>query len=237
MLKFHITRPYPCGYLPERQACSEVVASECVIDTKVYGKLMQAGFRRSGQYIYRPNCAQCHACISARVNVNTFVATRSQRRSWKKHCHLTTRQQALHFKLEHYALYQGYQAKRHEGSDIDEDGREQYQNFLLKSNVNSKLIEFYEADQLRMVSIIDELPDGLSSVYTFFDPSVTYASFGTYNILWQIKFCQELGLAYLYLGYWIKENRKMSYKANFQPLEVLIDGQWRPYENIKGDLF
>jgi leucyl-tRNA---protein transferase len=230
VLKFHTTRLYPCGYLPDRLACSEVVAPECFIDTQVYGKLIQAGFRRSGQYVYRPHCGQCHACISARVNVNTFIPTRSQRRSWKRHCQLTIKQHALHFKAEHYALYQRYQAKRHAGYGMNDDSREQYQNFLLQSNVNSKLIEFYEGGQLRMVSIIDELPDGLSSVYTFFDPDMPHASFGTYNVLWQIQYCKQLGLAYLYLGYWINENPKMNYKANFQPLEILINGQWQPFD-------
>ena len=93
--------------------------------------------------------------------------------------------------------------------------------------MNSKLVEFHDGEQLRMISIIDVLSDGLSSVYTFYDADVANASFGTYNILWQIEQCRELGLPYLYLGYWIKENRKMRYKADFQPLEVLIGGRWQ----------
>lgn len=110
---------------------------------------------------------------------------------------------------------------------MDQDCREQYRNFLLQSHVDSRLIEFHENNRLRMVSIIDLLPDGLSSVYTFFDADVPHASFGTYNILWQIDLCRELGLDYLYLGYWIKENRKMRYKADFQPLQVLIGNCWQ----------
>ena len=110
---------------------------------------------------------------------------------------------------------------------MDGDSDEQYRHFLLQSNVNSKLVEFHENYQLRMVSIIDELPDGISPVYTFFDPDVEGASFGTHNILWQVQQCRELGLPYLYLGYWIKQSRKMDYKANFQPIQALIDGQWR----------
>ncbi len=231
MLKFHITNPYSCSYLPDRLACSEVATPEYLIDTEVYGELIQAGFRRSGQYTYRPCCDHCRACLSVRINVNTFVPKRTQRRTWKQHQHLITTQNALHYKPAHYALYQCYQAERHSGGGMDNDCLEQYQNFLLQSNVDSKLIEFYEKDQLRIVSIIDVLPDGLSSVYTFFDSGVTNASFGTYNILWQIEQCRKLGLTYLYLGYWIKENRKMSYKANFQPLEVLINGQWQLLDN------
>jgi arginyl-tRNA--protein-N-Asp/Glu arginylyltransferase len=231
MLKFHITNPYACSYLPDKLACSEVAMPEHLIDTQVYGQLIQAGFRRSGQYTYRPCCHYCQACISVRVNVQAFIPKRTQRRAWKQHQHLVIKQHPLHFQQAHYALYQRYQVGRHSGGGMDHDCLEQYQNFLLQSNVDSQLIEFYEQDHLRMVSIIDVLPDGFSSVYTFFDPDVVNASFGIYNILWQIEQCRELGLTYLYLGYWIKENHKMSYKSNFQPMEILIDGQWRPFDD------
>lgn len=231
MIKCHTTNTYPCSYLPEQSARSEVVLSEHPVDTQVYGKLIQAGFRRSGNYVYRPCCAHCQACISARVDVNVFVPNRAQRRAWKQHQTLIAKQHGLHYKQEHYALYQRYLAERHSGGGMDYDSHEQYGNFLLQSNVNSRLVEFHEMEQLRMVSIIDVLPDGLSSVYTFFDPAVANASYGTYNILWQIHQCRELGLTYLYLGYWIKENRKMRYKANFQPLEILRDGCWQRYNN------
>lgn len=227
MLKFHTTNPYSCSYLPDKLACSEVVMPDYPIDTKTYGKLIQAGFRRSGHYIYRPNCVHCHACLSVRINIKDFTPKRVQRRAWKQHQHLTVAQHALHYKPDHYALYQRYQEKRHSGGGMDHDCLEQYQNFLLQSHVNSKLVEFHDGEQLRMISIIDVLSDGLSSVYTFYDADVANASFGTYNILWQIEQCRELGLPYLYLGYWIKENRKMRYKADFQPLEVLIDGRWQ----------
>jgi len=231
VLKFHTTNPYSCSYLPGKLACSEVVTEEHLIDNQTYGELIQAGFRRSGIYTYRPSCAHCRACLSVRVNVNSFAPNRAQRRTWKQHQHLTATQHALHYRPAHYELYQRYQIKRHSSGGMDKDCREQYHNFLLQSHVNSKLIEFHEGNQLRMVSIVDELPDGLSSVYTFFDADVTHASFGTYNILWQIERCRKLDLAYLYLGYWIKENRKMRYKANFQPLEVLTNGQWQLLDN------
>ena len=111
---------------------------------------------------------------------------------------------------------------------MDQDSREQYRHFLLQSNVETRLIEFREAGVLRMVSIVDELPDGLSSVYTFFDPDNAAASFGTYNILWQIERCRARGLAYLYLGYWIGQSRKMAYKTNFRPIEGLVNNRWQP---------
>jgi arginine-tRNA-protein transferase len=111
---------------------------------------------------------------------------------------------------------------------MDQDSREQYQHFLLHSNVATDLYEFREAGELRMVSLVDRLVDGLSSVYTFFEPGMPGASFGTYNVLWQIERCRALGLPYLYLGYWIAESRKMAYKASFRPVEGLVAGAWTP---------
>lgn len=233
MLKLHTTNPYACSYLPGKRACSEVVTSAHAMDAQAYAKLIHSGFRRSGHYTYRPCCEDCHACLSVRVQVKQFMLKRSQRRVWKQHRNLLPSQHVLHYNPEHYALYQRYQTKRHAGGGMDQDCREQYRNFLLQSHVDSRLIEFHDSSRLRMVSIIDLLPDGLSSVYTFFDADVPHASFGTYNILWQIDLCRDLGLDYLYLGYWIKENRKMSYKADFQPLQVLIDGHW---QSLNGSL-
>lgn len=230
MLKFHTTSPYTCSYLPGKLACSEVVTPDYPIDANTYEKLIQAGFRRSGYYTYRPNCVHCQACLSVRIDVKAFKPKRIQRRVWKQHRLIATLHE-LHYKSQHYALYQQYQAQRHAGGGMDNDCLEQYQNFLLQSHVNSILIEFHEGETLRMISIVDVLPDGLSSVYTFYDASVVHASFGTYSILWQVEQCKIHNLAYLYLGYWIKENRKMRYKANFHPLEVLADGRWMPLEN------
>ncbi|MCB1985421.1 MAG: arginyltransferase [Burkholderiales bacterium] len=231
-LKYHTTHPYPCGYFSDRMARSEVVSPEYSIDTETYGRLMKTGYRRSGQFVYRPCCDQCHACLSVRVKVETFIPNRSQHRSWKKHHHLTAEQHELYFDETHFALYQRYQAARHASGAMDQDSREQYQNFLLHSHVSSKLITFYDAAQLCMISIIDELPDGLSSVYTFYDPEIKQASFGTYSILWQIQLCRALNLNYLYLGYWIKEHKKMSYKAKFQPLEILVNNRWQTFEQF-----
>ncbi len=235
-LQLHTTTTYPCSYLAGHDARAQVVKPDELISPNVYAELIKLGFRRSSRLIYRPACEGCKACVSVRILVDQFQPSRTQRRTLRTHSHLRTTITPLRYDEMHYLLYQRYQLARHEKDEPNHDSRTQYQAFLLQSQVNSKLVEFHAPpaqdelpSTLQMVSMIDFLPDGLSAVYTFYEPEVPRASFGTYNILWQIEQAKQLGLPYVYLGYWVQESQKMAYKANFSPLEGFIDGKWQAF--------
>lgn len=231
-LHYYLTAPYPCSYLPHREARSLVAAPTFLINMALYSRLMRQGFRRSGTHTYRAHCDNCNACVSLRVKAADFTPNRSQLRAWKRHAHLEATLHPLQDQPEYFDLYQRYQSARHRDGGMDDADPDAYRSFLLQSHVETLLVEFRDpAEQggtLRMVSVIDLLDDGLSAVYTFYDPELPQARLGVYNILWQIELCRKLELDYLYLGYWIAASRKMSYKIQYQPAEGLVGDEWIP---------
>jgi leucyl-tRNA---protein transferase len=230
-LQFYVTTPYQCGYLPNQLAQSLIASPQYLVNTQIYSGLIQQGFRRSGKFAYRPHCEHCRACTPVRLVLDRFNASRSQQRAFKQHQDLSVRILPLGYQENHYALYAQYQRIRHAEENTQtaptNDDKEQYRQFLCHSNVESLMIEFSDAqDNVKIVSVVDVVQDGISAVYTFYDATDRKSSYGTFAIVWLCEWTKTLNLPYLYLGYWIANSQKMAYKQLFKPLEKLVDGEW-----------
>jgi arginine-tRNA-protein transferase len=204
-LQFYATAPYPCSYLSGAAARSQVATPSHLIDTPVYSELVRMGFRRSGAFTYRPYCDHLPGLRAGSGAGRSIQPNKTQRKCKRLHANLKVVMRKLAFDAEHYALYLRYQQQRHPGGGMDQDSREQYQHFPAAQQRCHRSGRIPGAGVLRIVSLVDRLADGLSSVYTFFEPGIRGSSYGTYNILWQIDRCRNLGLPHLYLGYWIAE--------------------------------
>ncbi|WP_372798880.1 arginyltransferase [Litorivivens sp.] len=225
-LKLYQTHPHPCSYLDEQQATTVFIDPEASVDKTLYTQLSRNGFRRSGEHLYRPRCEHCQQCILTRVAVNAFTPNRSQRRIERRNQDLRVEiGDSPDFELD-YPLYERYIRERHVDGDMYPPSRDQFQSFLSAEWGVTRFARLYDEDQLLAVAVYDELDDALSAVYTYFEPTADNRSLGTFAILWQIRRAQQLGLGYVYLGYWIRNCRKMNYKIKFRPLQLLIEQRW-----------
>ena len=225
-LKFYATQPHPCSYLPDEQATTLFLDPSQPMDVEVYAHLSTLGFRRSGDHLYRPHCQSCQACIPARIPVDRFTPTRQQRKILNRNADLNVQAVTPCFTEEYYDLYLRYIETRHADGDMYPPSREQFGTFLVSELAFSRFIEFRLDRQLLAIAVTDVLPNGLSAVYTFFDPACEQRSLGRFAILWQISEAARQGLHALYLGYWIKNCRKMSYKTQYRPIELLVNQRW-----------
>ena len=225
-LKFYATQPHPCSYLPDEQATTLFLDPSQPMDAAVYADLSEMGFRRSGDHLYRPHCQRCSACIPARKLVEHCSPPGQHRRFYKRNQDIHVRLVRPAFTEEYYALYVRYIEQRHADGDMYPPNREQFSTFLVRDLSFSRFYEFRLNDQLLGLAVTDVLPNGLSAVYTFYEPSEERRSLGRFAILWQIAEAQRLGLHAVYLGYWIKNCRKMSYKTQYRPIELFVNQRW-----------
>lgn len=226
-IKLFRTGEHRCSYLPDQQSRTLFLDPDLAFDTPLYEQLMHLGFRRSGQHLYRPDCEACGACLPSRVRVDAFDWTRRFKRILKRNNDLTLRRLPCHFNEAHYQLYERYLGERHGDGDMYPPTRDSYRDFLLSRPDLGFILEIRRDDQLLAVAFTDLLQTGLSATYTFFDCAEAKRSLGTFAILSQIQLCRELKLPFLYLGYWVSGSAQMQYKADFRPLDILINRQWR----------
>ncbi|MBP8172290.1 MAG: arginyltransferase [Pseudomonas sp.] len=225
-LKFYATQAHPCSYLPTEQATTLFLDPSQPMDAQVYAELSEVGFRRSGDHLYRPHCQKCSACVPARLPAADFRPNRQQRRILSRNADLQVQAVRPAFSEEYYELYARYIEQRHADGDMYPPNREQFSTFLVRDLPFSRFYEFRLGNQLLAVAVTDVLPNGLSAVYTFYDPNQEQRSLGRFAILWQISETLRLGLHAVYLGYWIKNCRKMNYKTQYRPIELFVNQHW-----------
>ena len=230
-LRFFVTPPHPCSYLENKEAITVFLDPHANISMTHYTYLARLGFRRSGEHIYRPQCDNCNLCIPVRIPVNEFKPNRSQSRCYKRNQDLTITTRDAEFDDIHFDLYQRYMKARHGGSSMDSDDPDSYQNVIQSQWSDSHLLEFWLKEKLLAVAVVDIFTDGLSAVYTFFEPEQTQRSLGVFAILSEIQHARENNMEWLYLGYWNPESPKMAYKDQYSPMEIFSANQWQRFKN------
>lgn len=227
--QFYVTAPQPCPYLEGRMERKLFTALQGDNAEKLNNSLSQQGFRRSQNVLYRPSCTDCSACLSARIDVSTFKASKSQRRTDKRNTDVDRRATSPWATEDQYELFRTYLDNRHaDGGMADMDVFE-FAAMIEETPIRSRVIEYSNTDGRGLVgvSLTDVLSDGVSMVYSFYAPDMPKRSLGTYMILDHIRIAQEAKLPYVYLGYWVPGSQKMGYKSNFAGLEVYFGGQWQ----------
>lgn len=227
-IRWYLTAPQICPYLEGQEMQTVLADPTARLGGQRYGRLLSEGFRRSGRFVYRHHCAACSACIPVRVPVARFRPDRSQRRCLLRNADLQLRIAAAPDIEEHMTLFKRYLRTRHPGGSMDALTSDDYADMLNDSHSDVLLLECRLGADLVCVAVTDATPDGLSAMYTFFDPDHAARSLGSYAILLQIGETLRRGLPHLYLGYWIADSRKMAYKTRFQPCEGLLGGAWQP---------
>lgn len=225
-IRLFTTQPHKCSYLPDQEAQTLFIDPEFQVQQSHNSRLSEIGFRRSGSHVYRPNCKNCQQCVSCRVLVNLFRTNRRFDRILKRNADVQVLPVTSIADDEYFLLYKHYINVRHGDGDMFPPSREQYQAFLLKQCEGTQYFAMRSEGRLLGVMVCDRLENGLSAVYTFFDPLQEKRSMGTFAVLWQINEARRLGLQYLYLGYWIRDSRKMRYKIQYRPLELLVRQRW-----------
>lgn len=225
-IRLFATHPHQCSYLDGENATTVFVDPNQGMDGKLYHQLSELGFRRSGGHVYRPQCADCQACVPTRIPVSLFEPNRQQKRCWKRNRDLTVLSLDSIDTEEHYELYARYISERHSDGDMYPATREQFQSFLTSEWGITRYLEMRLDGRLAGVVVCDQMEGALSAVYTYFDPDLHRRSLGTYAILLQVEHAREQMLDYVYLGYWIQASPKMNYKSQFRPLELLIGRRW-----------
>jgi leucyl-tRNA---protein transferase len=231
--QFYVTAPQPCPYLEGRMERKLFTALQGDNAAQLNDGLSKQGFRRSQNVLYRPSCADCAACLSARIVANDFAPSKSQKRVIKKNANLERRVTSPWATEEQYDLFRRYLDSRHaDGGMADMDVFE-FAAMIEETPIRSRVIEYVDRDTkaLVAVSLTDVLQDGLSMVYSFFDPDRAQDSLGTYLILDHIDIARSGNLPYVYLGYWVPGSPKMGYKAKFSALEIYKQNEWSPIGN------
>ncbi|MBL6855279.1 MAG: arginyltransferase [Rhodobacteraceae bacterium] len=232
--QFFITHPQPCAYLPDRFERKIFTKLETDNGDVLNNNLSKQGFRRSQNILYRPACKSCNSCFSARIKVSNFSYSKSQKRIKNKNKNVHRRVSNAWATEEQFELFKKYLNHRHKGGGMTEMEVYEFAAMIEETSVYSKVIEYTSGShselQLLAASLTDILDDGISLVYSFFDPNLPLQSLGTNIILDHVEYAKELNLPYVYLGYWVPGSKKMEYKSKFNGLEIYYDKRWQAFD-------